>query len=158
MPTFPSNQAFAPASPLRAGDDMHKNKEVLHPADNTPEPTEPVPGSNSQTMKQLRRKATIVLLLGLTGCAMAAAQARGAAPTQGPSSGNSAQGQLTVTVTIVASVGLVTGPDGVQRLVVANASDAGDNVSFLKPFGANSGPKPSPKPTGGDKNPRKKTN
>jgi hypothetical protein len=109
-------------------------------------------------MKQHRRKATIVLFLGLTCCAMAAAQTRGIAAKQGPLHGNSAQGQLTVEVTVVASVGLVAGPDGVLRLVVANAPDAADNVSSLRSFGDNSGLKPSPKPTGGDKTPRKKPN
>jgi hypothetical protein len=109
-------------------------------------------------VRQHRRNTIIVLLSVLTGLGMSYAQARGAIPAQGHSLGNSAQGQLTVTVTIVASVGLVTGPDGVQRLVVANAPDAADNVSFLKPIGANSGPKPSPKPTGGDKTSPKKLN
>jgi len=109
-------------------------------------------------VKQHRRNTIIVLLSVLAGFGMSHAQARSAIPAQGHSLGNSAQGQLTVTVTIVASVGLVTGPDGVQRLVVANAPDAADNVSFLKPFVANSGSKPSSKPTGGDKTPRKNPN
>jgi hypothetical protein len=44
-----------------------------------------------------------------------------------------AQGNLTVTVTVVASVGVVIGPDGEQRLIVANAADPSDNVSRLQP-------------------------
>ena len=43
-----------------------------------------------------------------------------------------AQGSLTVTLTVVSSVGLVTGPDGQQRVVVANAVAASDNVSGLR--------------------------
>ncbi len=43
-----------------------------------------------------------------------------------------AQGNLTVTVTVVASVGVVIGPDGEQRLIVANAADPADNVSRLQ--------------------------
>lgn len=42
-----------------------------------------------------------------------------------------AEGRLTVTATVVSSVGLVVGPDGEQRLVVANAADPRDNVSRL---------------------------
>lgn len=85
---------------------------------------------------QYRRNTIIVLLSVLAGLGMSHAQARGATPAQGLSLGSSAQGQLTVTVTVVASVGLVTGPDGVQRLVVANGSGPLDNVSSLKPFTA----------------------
>ncbi|MGC2697912.1 MAG: hypothetical protein WA738_19165 [Candidatus Angelobacter sp.] len=43
----------------------------------------------------------------------------------------SSRGDLSVTATVVASVGLEIGPDGKQRLVVANASDPRDNVSRL---------------------------
>jgi hypothetical protein len=43
------------------------------------------------------------------------------------------EGRLTVTATVVSSVGLVVGPDGEQRLVVANAVDPRDNVSRLQP-------------------------
>jgi hypothetical protein len=44
----------------------------------------------------------------------------------------SAQGNLTVTATVVASVGVVIGPDGEQRLIFANAADPSDNVSRLQ--------------------------
>ena len=44
----------------------------------------------------------------------------------------SAQGNLAVTATVVASVGIVIGPDGEQRLIVANAADPSDNVSRLQ--------------------------
>jgi hypothetical protein len=43
-----------------------------------------------------------------------------------------AEGSLTVTLTVVSSVGLVVGPYGEQRLVVANAADPRDNVSRLE--------------------------
>lgn len=37
-----------------------------------------------------------------------------------------------VTTTVVSSVGLVTGPNGEQRVVIANAADPKDNVSRLQ--------------------------
>jgi hypothetical protein len=43
----------------------------------------------------------------------------------------SAHGTLTVTATVVTSVGLVTGPNGDPILIVANAVDSSDNVSQL---------------------------
>lgn len=43
-----------------------------------------------------------------------------------------AEGRLTVTATVVSSVGLVMGPDGEQRIIVANAVDPRDNVSRLQ--------------------------
>jgi hypothetical protein len=46
--------------------------------------------------------------------------------------GKSAQGSLTVTATVVSSVGIVIGPKGEQVLVVANAS-AGDKMMVLTP-------------------------
>jgi hypothetical protein len=58
-----------------------------------------------------------------------------AAFAQQPSSsrsGGSTEGRLTVTLTVVSSVGLV-GPDGEQRMIVANAVDPKDNVSRLQP-------------------------
>jgi hypothetical protein len=56
-----------------------------------------------------------------------------------------AQGDLTVTATVVSSVGLVIGPDGQQKLVVANAADPGDNVSSLSLLSA-PGPTPADSP------------
>jgi hypothetical protein len=47
--------------------------------------------------------------------------------------GRGAEGTLTVTMTIVPSVGVVVGPDGEQRLVYANSVDPRDNVSRLQP-------------------------
>ena len=44
-----------------------------------------------------------------------------------------AQGTLTVRVTVAASVGVVIGPDGEQRLFIANAADPADNISRLQP-------------------------
>jgi hypothetical protein len=43
------------------------------------------------------------------------------------------QGELTVTATVVASATLIMEPNGQQRLVIANALDARDNVSRLVP-------------------------
>jgi len=45
--------------------------------------------------------------------------------------GQSADGKLTVTATVLTSVSLVIDADGTQRIVIANASDPGDNVSTL---------------------------
>lgn len=42
-----------------------------------------------------------------------------------------AEGRLTVTATVVSSVGLVAGPDGEFKLVYANSVDPRDNVSSL---------------------------
>lgn len=43
-----------------------------------------------------------------------------------------AEGTLTVTLSVTSSVGVVTGPDGRQRIVVANAAAASDNVSRVQ--------------------------
>jgi hypothetical protein len=48
-----------------------------------------------------------------------------------PLTGASTQGTLTVSVTVVTSVGLVIGSDGEPRIVVANSVDPKDNVSSL---------------------------
>ena len=45
---------------------------------------------------------------------------------------NGAEGRLTVTATVVSSVGLVVGPDGEQKVVLVNAADPKDNVSRLQ--------------------------
>jgi hypothetical protein len=66
-----------------------------------------------------------VLLLG-------SLQARAQQPLS-TRAGGSAEGRLTVTLTVVSSVGLVAGPDGEQRLIIANAVDPKDNVSRLQP-------------------------
>jgi hypothetical protein len=44
-----------------------------------------------------------------------------------------AEGRLTVTATVISSVGLVVGPDGEQRMIISNAYDPKDNVSRLQP-------------------------
>ncbi|HWS16512.1 MAG TPA: hypothetical protein VN223_00780 [Candidatus Elarobacter sp.] len=46
---------------------------------------------------------------------------------------NGAKGHLTVTATVVSSVGLVLSPEGEQQIVIANAADVRDNVSRLQP-------------------------
>jgi hypothetical protein len=51
--------------------------------------------------------------------------------TAGSTEGKSAQGALTVTATVVSSVGILIGPDGEQVLVVANPPAATDNMSVL---------------------------
>jgi hypothetical protein len=59
----------------------------------------------------------------------AQAQPRAAAQRPGAAS---AQGELTVTLTVVASVGIVIDAGGQPRLIVANAADPADNVSSLR--------------------------
>ncbi len=44
-------------------------------------------------------------------------------------SAGSATGTLTVTATVVTSVGVIIDQDGQQRIVIANAPDSADNVS-----------------------------
>jgi hypothetical protein len=43
-----------------------------------------------------------------------------------------AQGSLTVTLTIASSVGIVIEPDGQEHLVAANTASAADNVSRIE--------------------------
>jgi hypothetical protein len=69
--------------------------------------------------------------------------------TQKP--GGSAEGTLTVTATVVSSSGLVIGPDGQLRVIVANAADPKDTPSHLpeavvKPPESVSKQKPEAKP------------
>ena len=49
-----------------------------------------------------------------------------------PGTGGGAQGTLAGTATVVTSVGLVIGPDGEKRMIIANAADPADNVSSLQ--------------------------
>lgn len=76
-------------------------------------------------------RLTLALVAGIAGSTAAAAQARNSpGPTISGLHG-SAEGQLTVTLTIVPSVGVVMDPDGQPKLMVANAADPADNVSVL---------------------------
>jgi hypothetical protein len=50
-----------------------------------------------------------------------------------PGQAGSAQGQLTVTLTVAPSVGVMMGLDGQPKLICANCNDPRDNVSALKP-------------------------
>ena len=60
-------------------------------------------------------------------CLPACPQQRAVLSTGGP------EGRLTVTATVVSSVGLVVLPNGEQRIIVANAADPKDNASKLQP-------------------------
>jgi hypothetical protein len=66
---------------------------------------------------------------------------------------NGAEGHLTVTATVVSSVGLVLSPEGEQQIVIANAADVRDNVSRLQPVVA---VKLMPVADGNKRNPAKK--
>lgn len=70
----------------------------------------------------------------LAYCSSVAAQQHNVAPIPGATS---AQGQLTVTLTVVASVGVVLDGSGNPQLMVANAATSGDNVSRLQPVPRN---------------------
>lgn len=86
-----------------------------------------------------------VLILVLGCCALAAAQRPSpSAPLQARP--GSAEGQLTVTLTVVTSVGVVMDPDGRPRLMVANSPDPQDNVSSLKVVQLSDNPRPVQKP------------
>jgi len=73
---------------------------------------------------------------GLALCLYVSAMARAQPPSQPVAAasveGKSAQGTLTVTATVVSSLGFVIGPNGEQALIVAN-SPAGDNKLLSNP-------------------------
>jgi hypothetical protein len=81
-------------------------------------------------MRNWKFKVAAAVALTLTGISRSAGQHSSPA-VKIPATGQ-AQGSLAVTLTVVSSVGLVTGPDGRQRVVVANAAAASDNVSSLQ--------------------------
>lgn len=72
-----------------------------------------------------------VLLFAVLGCSLAAAQRANSSPSLATRPG-SAEGQLTVTLTVVTSVGAVMDANGQPKLIVANSPDPQDNVSSLK--------------------------
>ena len=102
-------------------------------------------------MRKRRIQTRLALLLAVVAVSIVGAQAQGAPQAQGPSQARSPRGELTVTLTVVSSVGLVTGPDGVRRLVLANAPDPADNVSRIMVIPSNN-PAAAPIP----QRPRKK--
>lgn len=71
--------------------------------------------------------ANLALVFCISLAPRADAQQRGQPATAGSLDGKSAQGTLTVTATVVPSVGIVIGPNGEQVIVVANAP-AEDNI------------------------------
>ena len=71
------------------------------------------------------KKIGVAALL-LLCCAVGSAQT-----ARTPFASRQATGTLTVTATVMPSVGVITGPNGEQTLVYANFPDARDNVSFL---------------------------
>jgi hypothetical protein len=78
--------------------------------------------------KQIIKSVFIFLLLA--GSTLAFGQRKNtASAAMIASPGNSASGTLTVTCIVATSVGVVTGEDGQQRIVIANAPDPADNVS-----------------------------
>lgn len=83
---------------------------------------------NSTTPRKQIAATVFSFMFFLACSSLAHAQGRGVTSYEG----RSAQGTLTVTVTIVTSVGVITGPDGQQKVVIANAADPADNVSWLQ--------------------------
>ena len=77
---------------------------------------------------QIIKSVFIFLMLAVS--TLAFGQRKNTAPAAMIASpGNNASGSLTVTCIVVTSVGVVTGEDGQQRIVIANAPDPADNVS-----------------------------
>jgi hypothetical protein len=81
-------------------------------------------------MKRGRHIIT-VLLAAIALPALVAAQTRSLSLSALPDRPGTAQGQLTVTLTVVSSVGVVMDASGQPKLIVANAPDPADNVSAL---------------------------
>jgi len=86
-----------------------------------------------------------LLLFVVFCCALAAAQ-RSGPPSTLPTRPGSAEGRLTVTLTVVTSVGVVMDSDGQPRLMVANSPDPQDNVSSLKVVQLTDNPRSIQKP------------
>jgi hypothetical protein len=81
-------------------------------------------------MRAVKFKFAAVLGMVLLGSYLSFGQHANAAASAAGS--GRAQGSLTVTLTLVSSVGVVTEADGRQRVVVANAAAPTDNVSSLQ--------------------------
>jgi hypothetical protein len=77
-----------------------------------------------------RRRLTLAAVIIFSGALMAAQQKP--VPRLSSAAPHSAQGNLSVECTVTASVGIVIGPDKAPRLVLANATDAADNVSRIQ--------------------------
>lgn len=83
-----------------------------------------------------QRLATIALITFVLIASGSLALAQSTSPVAGKAGmrgGTSASGTLSVTAIVVTSVGVIIGPDGEPKLVVANATDAADNFSQLRP-------------------------
>ena len=94
-----------------------------------PRETQSQPDDSGRFPMHCGKTTKRILLAAILGCALHSL----AQQPSGPRAIGSAEGHLTVTLTVVSSVGLVVGPDGEQRLIVANAADPKDNVSRLQP-------------------------
>lgn len=75
------------------------------------------------------RSIAVILLAGIVLPSSAPAQTKSLPVVNLAAQPGSAQGQLTVTLTVVSSVGIVLDENGQPRLIVANAADPADNVS-----------------------------
>lgn len=81
-------------------------------------------------MRKNKPQVATVLAFLLLGASSGVGQ--NSSPVSDIPRARSAQGTLTVTLNVVSSVGLVTGTDWQQKVVVANAAAASDNVSSLR--------------------------
>ena len=80
---------------------------------------------------QFSRYISQLLLVGVLACTVhCTAQQRDVPSVAGA---GSAQGHLTATLTVVASVGIVFDSDGEPKLIEANSVSHSDNVSGLQP-------------------------
>ncbi|HXB22655.1 MAG TPA: hypothetical protein VNV88_14810 [Candidatus Solibacter sp.] len=85
------------------------------------------------TQRRPAKIALVTFVLFASGSLALAQSGSRISGQAGMHGGTSASGTLSVTATVVTSVGVIIGPDGEPKLVVANATDAADNFSQLRP-------------------------
>lgn len=82
-------------------------------------------------MKLIRQVATVCFGI-IAWSTFALAAGGGSRLSNLPSRPGSAEGELTVTLTVMTSVGVVMDENGQPKIIVANAPDPADNVSSLQ--------------------------
>ena len=81
-------------------------------------------------MERLERAWLAAALVALAGLSTATAQRRSGPAA--PLTQSNVQGNLTVTMLVTSSVGIIMGTNGQPQLVSANIIDAADNVSRIQ--------------------------
>jgi hypothetical protein len=84
-----------------------------------------------------QRLQLAMLLLGTIACPPSLCAQAERAISNPPVHPGAAEGQLTVTLTVATSVGVVMDEEGKPKIVIANAPDPADNVSSLHPLPQN---------------------